>query len=249
MAIIWQCDHAGKRYTVRQAGSSLRLYTNGAFHSQYNPRHLLAGAVWDLLTLPALFVESMPRTILMLGVGGGTAIHQFNRLLAPRKITGIELDPVHIHVARRYFKACADNVELIEADAIRWLGANRKRFDVIVDDLFVDAAHDPVRPGPVDTRWLSRLGMRTGRRGVVIQNHLSPALARAVVTEHAGTLRKHFSTALVFTVPNYENGILALYRERIDKSRARRRALDRIAGVDARATRKLDFRCAELHLA
>jgi len=249
MAIIWQCDQAGKRYTVRQAGSSLRLYTSGAFHSQYNPRHLLTGAVWDLLTLPALFVESTPRTILMLGVGGGTAIHQFNRLLAPRKITGIELDPVHIHVARQYFKACAANVELVEADAIRWLGANRRRFDVIVDDLFVDATHDPVRPGPVDAGWLSRLATRTGTRGIVIQNHLSPALARTVVAEHAGTLGKYFSTALVFTVPNYENGILALYRERIDKSRARRRAIEKIAGIDAPAARKLVFRCVELPLA
>jgi len=249
MAIIWQCNQAGKRYTVRRAGSSLRLYTNGAFHSQYNPRHLLTGAMWDLLTLPALFVESTPRTILMLGVGGGTAIHQFNRLLAPRKITGIEIDPVHIHVARRYFKACTDNVELIEADATRWLGTNRRRFDVIVDDLFVDTTNDPVRPGPVDGGWLSRLATRAGTRGVIIQNHLSPELARAVVAEHAGTLRKHFSTALVFTVPNYENGILALYRKRIAKVPARRRARERIAEVDARAARRLDFTCAELPLA
>lgn len=55
MAIIWSRCLGGVHYEVRSAGNSLRLYTDGVFHSQYNPYRLITGHVWDLLMLPALF--------------------------------------------------------------------------------------------------------------------------------------------------------------------------------------------------
>ena len=54
MAIVWQRKIKGRDYQVRSAGKSLRLYTEGVFHTQYNPDHLLSGGIWDLLALPAL---------------------------------------------------------------------------------------------------------------------------------------------------------------------------------------------------
>ena len=55
MAIIWQFTEGQTNYQVRSAGATLRLYTNGAFHSQYNPNHLFTGGIWDLLAVPAFY--------------------------------------------------------------------------------------------------------------------------------------------------------------------------------------------------
>ena len=72
MALLWEKRAGGVCYQVRTAGNTVRLYTNGVLHTQYNPTRLLTGSVWDLLLLGALFVpRERMRRVLLLGVGGG----------------------------------------------------------------------------------------------------------------------------------------------------------------------------------
>jgi spermidine synthase len=246
MAVIWQKDYAGRHYEVRTAGNSVRLYTNGAFHSQYNPRHLFMGAVWDVLSLPVLFAVSPIHNVLMLGVGGGTVIHQLNRLIAPEEVTGIELDPVHLTVAHRFFSCDLPNVRLIEADALEWMRQSSARFDVVIDDIFVDADGDPERPHPANRHWMKLIERHTRSCGVVVQNYLSPSMVRKQVQSHVTFLEKHFRTALLFTTPRYDNGILALYRENIDVADAKRRATDQIRDIDPAALHRLEYRVKRL---
>ena len=105
MAILWQKQQAGVLYEVRIAGNSRRLYTDGVFHSQYNPNTPVTGSVWDLLMLPAFFYPpNTIKRILVLGVGGGTIIQLLKRFVNPETITGVELNPVHLYVAKRFFK-------------------------------------------------------------------------------------------------------------------------------------------------
>ena len=55
MAVLFEKVANGRVYQVRSAGNSRRLYTDGVFHSQYNPNHIITGSVWDLLFLPSQF--------------------------------------------------------------------------------------------------------------------------------------------------------------------------------------------------
>ncbi|HCM06551.1 MAG TPA: class I SAM-dependent methyltransferase, partial [Oceanospirillales bacterium] len=48
MAIVWQETRNGTHYEVRNAGKTLRLYTDKVLHSQYNFDKKLTGSVWDL---------------------------------------------------------------------------------------------------------------------------------------------------------------------------------------------------------
>ena len=57
MAIVWSKVVGDSQYEVRTAGQSIRLYKDGVFHSQWNARRPLAGGVWDLLFIPALFLH------------------------------------------------------------------------------------------------------------------------------------------------------------------------------------------------
>ena len=211
MAIIWQHDEAGIHYEVRSAGSSLRLYTNGAFHSQHSEKHLFTGAIWDLLSIPACFATT--RSALMLGVGGGAAIHQINQLVAPEIIVGIDFNPVHLKVAKEIFKVQGPNIELHLGDARKWVSQHHSQFDMVVDDLFVDATDDPQRPFDLDQDWLLALNRIVGNEGVLVQNHLSREAAIAT----AEKLKQHFNSALLLTVPQYENVVLALIRNQVNR--------------------------------
>ena len=248
MAILWSLDETrdgrSTRYEVRSSGATRRLYTNGAFHSQYNPHRLLAGGVWDLLTLPALYRPTPVAKVLMLGVGGGAAIHQYVNICAVQRITGIEFNPVHLQIAKTFFNCQGPTIELIHADAYAWLKRHRRRFDVVIDDLFVDGIGDPIRPNVIDTRWMQQLTAHLRPGGVVIQNHLGPASARRVAKDP--WVRAHFASAILFDTSQFENGMLALYQAPISNRQGRNLAIKRIQDLHPGAAKGLDFRGQQL---
>ena len=86
MALIWKTDLQGVHYEVRRAGRTLRLYANGVQHSEFHPKRLLTGSVWDLLWLPALLHEpSRFRRVLVLGLGGEGGAKRCNEDGAKRR--------------------------------------------------------------------------------------------------------------------------------------------------------------------
>jgi spermidine synthase len=246
MALLWSTKKGNTQYEVRTAGSSLRLYTNHAFHSQYNPKHVFTGAMWDLLSIPALFyatnLQRNPNSVLMLGVGGGTAIHQLQKLTRPKAMIGVEYDPMHIKVAKRFFKLNYPNLELIEADAFDWIKHSKKQFDIVVDDLFVDAPNDPERPFAVNKIWMDRLHSRLSRRGLIVQNHLSTKAAMLVAKQH----QTDYATGLLFRTPQFANAILVLSKLKIDAKKLRPDVAKLIDGFQSNRSPKPNFSVKQL---
>lgn len=246
MAVVWKQERGDIRYEVRSAGHSLRLYTNGAFHSQYNSRRLLPGGVWDLLALPTLCPPNPARQALVLGVGGGACLRLLRALgtRAPARLIGIEHDPVHLQVARRFFGCRDAAIELIEADAIEWAKSSRRRFDLVIDDLFIHGTGDPERPDTIDDNWFETLVKRTSQQGALVQNHLTPAVARRFVRQHRSMIESEFSRVYLLDRPHYENGVLACFRDAVDRPRS---LITRaITAIDATAARNLQFRCTRV---
>jgi spermidine synthase len=85
--------------------------------------------------------HSMPANILMLGLGGGSALAILSgKLRKPYKVTAIEIDADLVEIAGRHFGLDRyDNLSVICGDAcheIRKLPAGT--FDLIIDDIFWD---------------------------------------------------------------------------------------------------------------
>lgn len=149
----------------------------------------------------------------MLGVGGGAAIHQINRLVHPEQIVGIEFNQVHLTVAEEIFEVKGPNIRLELGDARKWVIEHHSQFDMVIDDLFVDAEQDPERSFVSDQAWLNDLNRIVSQDGVLVQNHLS---RHAAITT-ADALKDEFQSALFLTVPQYENVVLALFRHKINR--------------------------------
>ncbi|MCB1646782.1 MAG: hypothetical protein KDI36_15090 [Pseudomonadales bacterium] len=248
MAVIWDKTIDKVRYEVRTAGASVRLYTNGAFHSQYNPTTLFSGGVWDLLTLPTLICNNPPARLLLLGVGGGTALHQCRYLFPATTLTGVELNPVHLQLARRFFSCQAPDFDLTEADAVAWIRQQRQTWQVIIDDLFLhneaDAEADPVRSTGQRTAWIRSLRRRLTSDGLLVQNYLSAEEARSLADN--ALCRETFASCVLFETPTYANCIAALYRQPQDYKESLQRLNQRIALVPGKMRRKLRFACQPL---
>ena len=235
MAVLWQYQNGTTRYEVRSAGASRRLYTDGVFHSQFNPRQPVSGGVWDLLFLPAFFKPSgSVRRVLVLGVGGGAVIRQIQYFLQPEQIVGIELDPIHLRIARQYFGVKGKNVRLVCADAVTWLRHYQGApFDLVVDDLFSAAEGEPVRAVAADGDWFRLLKGVLAPRGVLTMNFPSIYDIRRCGYVCSPQVKRFFASAYRFTLPLYENAIGAFLR-----SSSTRRTLHRHLA----ACRELDLR-------
>ncbi|WP_347329535.1 spermidine synthase [Marinimicrobium locisalis] len=218
MALRWLRHEAGVRYEVRSAGGTLRLYSNGVFHSQYNPAQPVTGSVWDLLLLPAFALPAgRPARVLLLGVGGGAVIRQLNTFLSPDLIVGVELNPVHLEVAHGHFGAAANNVCLLEADARQWLAAYRgPSFDLVIDDLFGHVEGEAVRAIAVDTGWCRELMRVLSPEGALVMNFESERQLRRAALWREPPLRRHWADGQVLTTPHYENAIGAFFRQMPD---------------------------------
>lgn len=176
MAVIWSRNHDGVRYEVRSAGRTLRLYSNGVFHSSYNPARPVTGGVWDLLMMPSfLYPPGTIRNVLLLGVGGGTVIRQLCEFVRPQRIVAVDINAVHLDIARRFFGIEGDGISLVQADAREWLAGDRRRYDLVIDDLFGECDGEPVRGIAADAAWCQDLARRVAANGAVAINCIGPA--------------------------------------------------------------------------
>ena len=224
MALIWQKRSAGKVYEVRTAGSSVRLYTDGIFHSQYNERRPISGNLWDMLALP-LYLHSVPtkvKRILVLGVGGGAVIRHAMRLAPDAQIEAVDLDKQHLYVAKRFFKVTESTVNLHHADAISWVTQYAgPPFDVIIDDLFgesLDDQHLPQRAVSVSNEWLHSLKSILVADGVLAFNLESQAEAKVLQRKVRAQESLEFKQQVQISSPHYENVIALLHSRTISKS-------------------------------
>lgn len=208
MAVLWEKQTGGVHYEVRTAGGSLRLYTNGVLHTQYNPKRRWTGSVWDLLTMTTLLRPPQQiRRVLVLGVGGGAAIRQLLQFFPEAQITGVELNPVHVQVAKRFFGLRDAGVELVCANAVTYLALyDGAPFDLIIDDLFGDRDGIPCRAVTADADWLDLLATHLAPGGQLTINFAGSSDAgRAPWRDVFGP---RFPAVLSLSTPGCENRVL-----------------------------------------
>lgn len=173
MAIVWQATQNNQIYEVRTAGQSIRLYIDGVLHTQHHPEHMFTGSVWDLLSLSALCPpESQnPLRVLLLGVGGGSVIHQIHKLYPDAVIDGVDLSRSNLSVAKRFFNLPKRGITLVPSDGYRYIKQYRgPAYDLIIDDMFRGQDREPVRVIPVSRQWYQLLRSNLTSTGTLVFN-------------------------------------------------------------------------------
>lgn len=162
---------------VERAGGARELHLDGTLASVWRPGSPRTGSVWDalgaaLLALPA----RRRRSVLLLGLGGGSAARLVRALAPQARIVGVEIDPEVVAAARRFFELDALGVEVVVADA-RTVLAERggERFDAVLEDVFVGTGDDAVKPAGLPEPGLAHARRRLRPGGVLATNALDEA--------------------------------------------------------------------------
>ena len=156
---IWKSDHATE------------FRVAGAVHASYHRRRFLTGLAWDMIAAAALLGgNGPPRSVLMLGLAGGTAFRVLRHLLPDCRLTAIDIDPEIIGLARAHMELDELGIKVVIGDAYPWLERNRRTFDVVIDDIYLAGKTDVFRPRAWDAGLIDRLRRALAPGGVLAVN-------------------------------------------------------------------------------
>lgn len=241
MATLWKQQRDGVTYEVRAAGQTRRLYTDGVFHSSYNPAAPITGGVWDMLMMPAfLYPPGSVQRVLLLGVGGGTVIRQLREFVQPQEIVAVDVSDVHLDIAQRFFGVQGRDVQLVHADAKDWLLEDRTRYDLVIDDLFGGSNGEPARAIAADSAWCRKLRARTTKQGAIAINCISPAELAASGFMTDIDLRAHFRSRFQLRAERDQNAVGIFLPHDVETGELRRNLLG-VPGLNPRRVARLDF--------
>ncbi len=212
---------AESRVEVRRDRRGLALHVDGSFASWQAHAGGATGSVWEAIAAPLLLLPpERRRAILVLGLGGGSAARLARRLAPAARIVGVERDPEVLRAARRWFRLAELDLEVVRDDARALLARTRRRFDAVLEDVFVGRGRAVQKPAWLLESGLALAARRLRRDGVLVSNTLDETSAvRRVLAEH-------FPCVLGIGVEGYDNRVLVGTRRRAGV-RELRRALAR----------------------
>lgn len=92
------------------------------------------------MMLGSLYLKPQPRSILIVGLGGGTLPRLLTKMLPQARIDVVEIDPAVVRVAQQYFGfAPSERVRVIEADGrvyVKRAIREKRQYDLIMLDAF-----------------------------------------------------------------------------------------------------------------
>ena len=181
----------------------------GAVHAFYHRHRFLTGLVWDMLAAAALLGKRHePRSLLMLGLAGGTTLRILRHLLPACRFTAVDIDGEIVRLARRHMALDLTGVDVIVGDAYEWLRTNRRTFDVVIDDIYLAGRTDVFRPQAMDARLLQNLHRCVAPDGVLAVNLVTGAGHRTMQSATRGILRDAFAHVRSVTSPAAMNEVL-----------------------------------------
>lgn len=161
---------------IWKSGLATEFRVAGALHAWYHQKRFLTGLAWDLIAAAALLrKEGPPKSILMLGLAGGTAFRVLRHLLPECEFTALDIDGEIIQAAKEHMALEDLGIEIHTKDAYPWLSENRQKFDVVFDDIYLAGKTDVFRPQAWNPELLRHLQRAVAPGGVLAVNLVTGA--------------------------------------------------------------------------
>lgn len=124
----------------------LLLEDGRAIVSFYQPNLKFSNSFYDYFDILPYANERKNKEVLIIGLAGGTIVHQYNNLLGDEfnfQIDGVEIDKKLILIARKYFDLKYNNLKVYNTDGRIFLKQNDKKYDIIIIDAFSKQLYIP----------------------------------------------------------------------------------------------------------
>lgn len=139
------------------------------------------------------------KRVLILGVGGGTIAKQFTHFYPDVVVDAVDVDPLVIDVAKRYFAVePGPRLRLHVADGRTFLKRSRERWDLVIIDAYSTNRYgDTIPPHLVTREFFAEIAERLTPNGVLHfhcafhGSKLMPALEKTITAVYPSVARVH----------------------------------------------------------
>jgi len=114
---------------------------NGEKHLNSKNANYSYGSLQKILKIGLEKIDlTNSKEVLILGLGGGSVIETLRKDFNYQKnITALEIDPVIVQIAKEEFNIReSKNLKIICVDALTYMQQNKRHFDLIILDLYID---------------------------------------------------------------------------------------------------------------
>lgn len=174
---------------VKSLGTGTCLQVNGLTQSGGVVR-----TVWKTVLKKVYRENKDIKKVLVLGLGGGSVADLVINIWSSVKIIGVEIDPAMVEMGKKYLGLNTEKVDVIVADANKWLKTNSQKlksnFDLVLVDMYI--GHDVPREFETQEFVLS-IRKLLSKSGVVVFNRLYFGEKRTLAMKFSKKLEKIFS--------------------------------------------------------
>lgn len=153
--------------------------------------------IWSAAIKNLLPKNFSPKSILLLGLGGGSALFWLRRRFPKTHLTVVEIDPVMIGIAQKYFHiGRIKDLTIVNQDAVEFIKKTKQNFSLILMDCY-QGFKTPA--GFVDVKVLQKM-KRVGDN--VLLNRLYWDQHKTITDEFVAKISHHFQIKSVYTASN-----------------------------------------------
>ncbi len=193
-----QSPYNGHVMVVKAFGVT-KLLSDGVTQSaDYSSSYARSG-YWHKAAEIIIKLKPTAENVLFLGMGSGTAIRYISESLPRAHLVAVEIDPIMIDVAKRFFSFSEiPNLKLITADAFEYIKTS-PRFDVLFVDLFRGGFFVPVADFAT---FFKQLHAITKPKGLVVFNYTFKKVEAGVkIAEFTSRMSDFFNSVAYEVVP------------------------------------------------
>lgn len=126
--------------------------------------------IWDRALKKIRDTFPAVQDILILGLGGGSLAELIQKYWPQAKVIGVDIDPLIVNLGKKYLNlAKVKNLEFIEEDAGKWVAKQKKKFDLVLVDIYKG---EKIPKQFKEEKFIVQVGKLLKPKGVSAFNHL-----------------------------------------------------------------------------
>ena len=208
----------GKVYSTESAYQYIEVFDRGSFRylayndalgfqTVANKTSVFTGLYYDYYSLLPLWLGTLPKSALIIGLGGGIIANQLYYFYPGISVDGVEIDPKVIEIARTYF-ALADEVRVFNQDGRIFVNLGKRKHDIVIIDAYTQQVYIPFHL--TTKEFFSQVKRGLSNEGIVAMNVSSAKDDSPLIRSITNTLRLVFGHVYQLRIPNsVDNLVLA----------------------------------------